>query len=159
MRDEEVKSIKLDTRNLIDATLLGISITLFALVATLKPEVLGDAIFSVQLSLAIPLFMSALLTRSRTPFEKGKNIWDNVAFISHAFAYGFLINIVGLLLSLFVLKWIVILFFFVNIISGLTRSSIRVYLNPEKTRKRVFKELLHISIFIFLGLLPALKIY
>lgn len=160
MEKIERKKFKTDTRNQIDVALVGICVTLFALVATIRPEILSrDIFFTLQLTLAIPLFMSGLLARIKETAHADSARWRKLSFISFTFAYGFFINSIALLLSSIVATYISIIFLAVNTLLTLTRASIVVSYRPEKLKSRILREAFHLALIIFLGLLPILGLY
>jgi hypothetical protein len=108
---------------------------------------------------AIPLFINNLFCRIKQAYKDPRQKWDEIGFLSFTLAIGFFINSVGLLLTLFVSIKIVMLFFFLNIFLSLLRSSVQVYYEHSKLKSKVFREILHIALIIFLGILPALKAY
>jgi hypothetical protein len=157
---EEQKRFKADTRNLIDVTLLAIVITLFGLVATIKPEMVSqNPIFTLQLSLAIPFFICGLFSRIKEATYHDSSSWYVLGFISFTLAYGFFINSVGLMLSFITAIYVSIAFFAVNTLLTLTRAAITVSYSPSKLKERLFREIIHIALIVFLGVLPALKVY
>ena len=157
---EQQKRFKADTRNLIDVTLLGICITLFGLVATIKPEMLSDnPFFVLQLVLAVPFFVCGLLARVKEAAYNDSYKWKKLSFISFTLAYGFFINAIGLLLSFITPLYVPMTFFAVNTLLTLTRAGIVVSYAPSKLKSRILRELIHIALIVFLGVLPALKVY
>lgn len=157
---KEQKRFKADTRNLIDVTLLGICITLFGLVATLNPDMLSNnPIFTLQLVSAIPFFMCGLLARVKEAAYSSSYRWEILSIVSFTLAYGFFINFIGLILSFITPLFIALVFFGVNTLLTLIRATIVVSYNPSKFKSRLARELIHIAIIVFLGVLPALKIY
>jgi|GEM_PF-2927345 len=156
----EINKIKVGTRNLIDVTLLSICMTAFVLVATLNPAILAkNYLFTLQLVLAIPLFVCTLLARIKAAYKSDYKPWDNLGFISFTLAYGFFINVVGILLSLFTALSIVLVFFSVNIILDLIRTGIQIHQYQTRSSRPIFRIILHLLIIILLGILPACKIY
>ena len=154
------KRFKADTRNLVDATFLGICITLFGLVATIKPELLSqNPFFSLQLVLAIPFFVCGLLSRIKEAAYIETRRWATLGFVSFTIAYGFFINSVGLLLSIITPIYTAMAFFAVNTLLTLVRAGIVVSYVPSSLGRRTVREIVHIALIVFLGVLPALKVY
>ncbi len=157
---KEENRFKADTRNLIDVTLLAIVITLFGLVATIKPEMVSEnPLFTLQLVLAIPFFICGLFSRIKSAAYVDSSLWRVLGFVSFTLAYGFFINSVGLMLSFITAIYVSMAFFTVNTLLTLTRAGIVVYYDHSELPKRLFRELIHIALIIFLGVLPALKFY
>ncbi len=157
---QEIKRFKSDTRNLIDATLLGISITFFGLIATIKPELLSqNPLFTLQLVLIIPFVVTGLLSRIKeAAYERAKR-WQWLTFASFTISYGFFINAVGLVLSFVTPLYISLIFFGVSMALTLLRASIVVSYVPSQLNSRVVREIIHVALIVFLGILPALRIY
>ena len=157
---DDRKRFKADTRNIIDITLLGICITLFGLVATIRPMIISqNSIFTLQLVLAVPFFMCGLLARIKEASYADCHRWRKLSLISFTIAYGFFINSIGLLLSFITVAYISMAFFAVNTLLTLLRASIVVSYNPQELKGRVFREFIHILLIVFLGVLPALGVY
>jgi hypothetical protein len=158
--EEEKSRFKVDTRNLIDVTLMGICVTFFGLVATIKPEMLSEnPFFTLQLVLAVPFYVCGLLARIKEASHSDPYKWKKLNFISFTLAYGFFINSIGLILSFITPIYVAMAFFGVNTLLTLTRASIVVSYNPNKLKGRIFREFTHIALIVFLGVLPALKVY
>ncbi len=160
LKKKERSRFKTDTRNLIDVTLLGICITLFGLVATIKPEIISsNPFFTLQLVLAVPFFMCGLLARIKEAVYSDSHRWTKLGFISFTIAYGFFINSIGLLLSFISAVYISLVFLGVNTALTLVRASIVVSYKPQNLKRRIFREIVHISLIVFLGVLPILGVY
>lgn len=160
MKIDEVSKFKSETRNKIDIALLAMCFTAFTFLAANNPKILSENIFlSFQLVFAIPLFINNLFSRIKQAYKDPNQKWDTLGFLSFTLAMGFFINFIGLLLTNFISIKIVMLFFFMNIFLALLRSSIQVYYEPSRLKSKLFRELFHIALIIFLGVLPALNVY
>ncbi len=160
MAIKEVVKFKAETRNLIDISLLATCFTAFAFLASSSPEILSNNLFlTFQLVFAIPLFMNNLFCRIKQVYKNPKQKWNEVGSVSFTLAFGFFINFIGLLLALFVPISVILMFFFLNIFLTIIRFSVQVYYEPSKLKKGIFREILHLLMVIFLGILPALKVY
>lgn len=160
LEKREQGKFKTDTRNSIDVTLLGICITLFGLVATIKPEMISDnPFFTLQLILAVPFFMCGLLARIKQASYRDSYGWEKLSFICFTLAYGFFINSIGLLLSFIAAIYVSLAFFAVNTFLTLVRASIVIYYNPISIKGRLLRELVHVALIVFLGVLPVLGLY
>ena len=154
------RRFKTDTRNVIDVTLLGICITLFGLVATIRPDMISkNPFFTLQLVLAVPFFMCGLLARIKEAAYSDSRRWNKLSFISFTIAYGFFINSIGLLLSFIAVVYVAMAFFAVNTLLTLTRASIVISYDSSRLKSRIIRETIHIALIIFLGVLPALGVY
>lgn len=153
------EKFKLETENWIDVTIISVSITLFALIAGLKPIILSSNIaFALQLVLTLPLFMCCIFIRSKVLFSKAKRRWGTLQDICFTLGYGFFINSVGILLSYFVPINIVMVFFLANILLSLIRQYLKIIEGDrKKTFVRMAREISYILIMVLLGILPALN--
>lgn len=159
-KKDEQKRFKADTRNLIDVTLLGICITLFGLVATIKTEMLSqNVLFTLQLVLAVPFLICGMLARIKEATYSDSFRWRRLSFISFTLAYGFFINSIGLVLAFTTPVYIALIFFGVNTLLTLVRAGIVVSYSPGRLKSRIIREIAHIALIVFLGVLPALKVY
>ena len=85
--------------------LLGACFTFFTFIIAINPDLFKENIFlAVQLTLAIPLFITSILARGKTAYTKHFKKWNRYAFISFIFAYIFLINVIGIIGSYFWFK-------------------------------------------------------
>lgn len=149
-----------EMRNHLDISLLGVCITFLVLIITLKPEILSSYIpFTIQLSLAIPLFICSLLSRIHHVKTPELRAWDNLSFICFTLGFGFLINIIGIVLAIYTPIYVAILFFVTNFILATIRSELKVYYHPKKRSRRLFRDLIYLIILIVGGLLPILKVF
>jgi len=154
-----VNKLKTETRNKLDIAFMTVCITAFTLIASLKPEILNEnKLFTLQLVSAIPLFMCALFSRIKVAYKLYEKKWDTLAFFSFTLAYGFLINTLGILLSFFTVPLIFLTFFGLNIVLDLARSSIKYSYGRNKP-KDFMRVIVHVLLIVFLGILPALKVY
>ncbi|MEI7718760.1 MAG: hypothetical protein WCI72_02745 [archaeon] len=157
---EEKRRFKADTRNLIDVTLMSIAITLFGLIATIKPELLSENIvFGLQLALTLPLFMCGLLSRIKEATYVKSDKWYKLSTFSFTTAYGFFINVVGLILAFISPLYMALSFFGVNTLLTLVRAGIVVSYDKTELKKRIIRETYQILLIILLGVLPALRVY
>jgi hypothetical protein len=157
---EEKRRFKVDTRNAVDITLMGIAITLLGLIITIKPELLIDNPFlGVQLATVVPLFLCGLLSRIKEVSYSNSKRWTTLAHISFYVAYGFFINILGLILAFVAPIYLAMSFFAIDLILTVIRAGIVISYNPNEFKSRIVREVSQLLIIIFLGILPALRIY
>jgi hypothetical protein len=153
----ERTKFKADTRNLIDVTLLSICITLFGLVATIKPEMLlRNPAFTLQLILAVPFFMCCLLARIKEATYIEAKLWYKLGYFCFTLAYGFFINSIALLLSIITPKYLALIFLAVNTGLTLARAFIEIHYKKHETRTILSREIVHMTIIIVLGVCPIL---
>jgi hypothetical protein len=152
-KDSEVKLT-------INVTLLGICFTLFVIITALKAPLLENPFLSLQLTLAIPFFLTASFSRSKF-VEKHQRIkrWELFSYITFILGYSLLLNSTGILLATIAAKWLAIPFFVLNIILAILYSVMEVFDDHSKLKKRLFRDGLFAVIILLFGLLPALGIY
>lgn len=157
--ESELNKRKSGARIPINLTLLGISFTLFGLVVTLNPSLLGKSLLAYQLVLSIPFFMSSIFARSKLAYSTNSERWDKFGFITFILAYSFLINSVGLLMVNFILPIIVVVFFVTNIVLAIIYSMIQFSYDKRTLKKRIFEDLSFILLIVLFGILPVLGIF
>ena len=156
-KNNELKS---HNRILTNLTILGICFTAFTFLIGIKPEILeSNKFLSLQLTLAIPFFITSILARTKQTDNKTYKIWNNLGFATYIIAYSFFVNVLGILLSTFVSIFVSMLFFITNILLALVYSYIEVKYNKYEIRSRLIKDGYFILILIFFGMLPALGFY
>ena len=156
----EINKFKASARNKIDMTLLAACFAAFTFLASNSPEILRENFFlTFQLVFAIPLFMNNLFSRIKQAYKDTQYKWNGWGLISFTLAFGFFINFLGLLLALFVSLKLVLIFFSLNIFLALVRFSIHISYEPKRFRDKFIREIFHIALVIFLGVLPAIKVY
>ena len=152
-----INKAKSDGKIEISCTLLAICFTIFALIISINPKLfLQNSILTLQLTLAIPLFISSLFARDKLAYTENSERLDNYGFFIFIIAYSFLINTVGLLLSSVLSVTVSTVFFSVNILLALLYSCV-VY--GKGMTKRIYKDLVFILLIIILGLLPSIGFY
>lgn len=160
--NEEIKTIQDKARLRMDINLwfLAIAFTLFTFIISLNPTLVKNNIFlSLQLALSIPLLFSSIFARSRLCFSSKVMGWNLYGFITFTVAYGFLINVIGILLATLVGVKIGMIFWVANILSALFYSFLEILEDKIKFRSRLYKDAIFILILILGGLFPALGIY
>ena len=157
---EERRRFKVDTRNAVDITLMGIAITLLGLIITIKPELLIDNPFlGIQLATVVPLFLCGLLSRIKEVSYSNSRRWSKLTRISFVVGYGFFINILGLILAFVAPIYLAMSFFAADLLLTVVRAGIVVSYNPQGFKERLSREAVQLLIIIFLGILPALRVY
>jgi len=154
----EIRNAKNSSKLKISTELIAVSFLIFIFILTVKPEILStEKIVAAQMVLSIPFLLTSALIRSKmTPRKMIR--WEVLGYISFILGYAFLVNTVGILISLYAL-FIGILFFVVNWILVLTYSSVDISYHKSRIKSRFLKDGFFILVQIFLGLLPALGAY
>lgn len=135
--------------------LLGMAITLFILILTVKSELLEFKAISWQLSLAIPLLLASLITNSKiTSFHSfSQHRYFNMIVTSAA--TGLLINTIGLLITKYVDHWIGFSYFILFL-------AIYAYFfikDLKFGKDKVWNESIVLFLIVLLGIIPALTVF
>jgi len=156
-RPIEVIQAKAKSKMEINLWLLGIVFTLFTLIITINPDLIRQNNFlSLQLVLAIPLLCSSIFARSKLGHSQKVNLWETYGYLTYILAYSFLINVVGIFLSVLVNLQIGLVFWIGNILSALIYSLLEIIGDKEKIGSRIPKDLIFIIIIIMFGILPVI---
>ncbi len=148
--------LKLD----LNRNLLGITFTMFVLILTLELRLLTESILiPLQLTIAIPLFLSSSFARVTKNNSRKKEIWNSYAFITFIIGYSFLINVIGLLLSNALNPMLGLIFFLINILTAIIYSTLKFVEEESIIKTRIMKDCLFILILILGGILPSLGYY
>jgi hypothetical protein len=155
--EKKVRSkFKLD----INRSLLAISFTIFALIISLNPGLLRQSFFvPIQLTLAIPLLLSSIFARSKLAYAKKPRLWEDYGFYTFLIGYAFLMNVLGMLLSMSIGLVYGMIFMVFNIFISLTYSIIEVYEDKSTLTSRLVKDSVFITLLFFGGILPSMGIY
>ena len=153
---------KLSLYTAVNSTMLTMCIIMFTFIAasTLGRTILTENyFFTLQLVLAIPLIFLTISSNIHA-VHMGRQ-WHKISFVSLTLAYGFLMNVIGLLLSFFTPAKIFLVFFGVYILTIFAKSTIKLSYekNPDARRERIFKDIFYILVSVFGGILPALQVY
>lgn len=160
INNTEINKLKAESRTVINLRLLGISFTLFTFIAAISPFLLKENILlSLQLTIAIPLLITSIFARKKLAYTKKTELWNKYGFITSTIALAFLLNVVGIFLSVLVGKNVSLIFYASNILIAILYSLFEIYENKSLIKSRICKDLLFILILIILGILPALGIY
>jgi len=106
--------VKASSRIALDRSLLAVVIGVFFLTINLKEELLFQKILSLQLILAIPLFITSILAYSKVGYRKKIERWNMLGWITFIFGYAFLLNVIGILIGEVTGIMMAILFFILN---------------------------------------------
>jgi len=141
----------------IGSRLLGVAITIFILIVTIKFELLAYTIMTAQLIMSLPFLMAAMISNSKIVNQKTLGSYRILNRTTSAIASAFLFNTLGLMVAKYISFWIGILFFVIFIIL----LTILIFIDLDKTtiENKLVSEVLMIAIMIFLGLIPALGVY
>ena len=159
-KKEEKRVIKAVERSKVNLSLLGICFSLFTFIIAINSSILQDNfLLALELTISIPLFLSSVFANSKLAYAKKPEMWRKFGFATYLVGYGFLINVIGMLLSSFVSVKISIIFFALNIITALTYSFLEVIEDRKKLKSRICKDLFFILLLVICGILPSLGVW
>lgn len=149
---------KASQRIAINRSLLGVIITAFFLTINLKKEILFENVLTLQLVLAIPLFLFSMFAYSKMAYRKEIKRWNFFAFSTFIMAYSFVLNITGILIGKFINVNIALIFFGFTWILALTYSFIDISYDKSVIKERIVKDSILISLQFVFGVLIVLGI-
>jgi hypothetical protein len=136
----------------IDSRLLGLAITIFILILTIKSEILEDQITIIQLVMAIPLLLGAMISNARIVDMDSFKQYYLFNRMSNAVGTAFVYNTIGLLIGKYVS-------FSAGLIYFILLSAVLMLLMMTKFNERkLYNEVTMIVIVAVLGFLPLLGI-
>jgi len=141
----------------IDSRLLGVAITIFILILTIKFELLSYTIMTAQLIMALPFLMAAMMSNSKIVNPRTLKSYHVINRTTSAIAFAFLFNTLGLMVAKYISFTIGIIFFVIFIV--LLVALIFIDLDKSTIKNKLMTEILMIALMISLGLLPALGYY
>lgn len=156
----KINEIKSNARLNINLYFLSIVFTVFALIVSIKPDLLKESlIITVQLTFSIPLLISSIFARSKLAYTDKLQLWEEYGYFIFVLSHAFLINTLGILIALLVDKDIAIAFLVFNIVSAAIYSIFEIIEKPSKLRTRIIKDLYFAILIIVGGILPSLGVY
>lgn len=154
LSEPEVKGIEM--RGNLTLRLIGVIITIFVLIITLKPSLIKDNLMiAFQIVLSIPLLISSHffnVRHIRHGRDYGFGPMSSVCFL---LGYGFLINVVGIIFSVIVSKYAGLVFFVINILLSFIYSYVVLRADREKFWRRVKRDAFFALLVICLGIIPS----
>ena len=141
----------------IGSRLLGVTVTIFILILTIKSELLSYTIMTAQLVLAIPFIIGGMILNSKilTSQTLKRYVVMNRMFSSAASA--FIFNTIGLLISKYA-SFVLGIIYFITFITVLL-ALVFIDIDKSEFKNKLIHEILMIVLMISLGLLPALGYY
>jgi hypothetical protein len=136
----------------IDSRLLGVAITVFILILTIKSQILEHNWITLQLVLSIPLLIGAMMSNARMVDIESFKEYYVLNRVSNSLGSALVFNSLGLLIASFVSLTAGISYF---IILGLILAAMMIKFNKRK----IYNELLMLIAIIIGGLLPALGVF
>jgi uncharacterized membrane protein (DUF485 family) len=150
---------KSSNRISLNRVLFSIALAAFFLTVNLKEEFFFDRVLILQLVLSIPLLLTSMLAYSKVGYRTQTRRWNKLAWITFAFGYGFLLNVIGILLAKTSGILISIVFFVSTWVLAIIYSLVDISYDKRVLKERLYKDLLFISIQILLGVFVVLNVY
>lgn len=138
-----------------DARFLGITITIFILILTVKSELLSSWLIATQLILSIPLWISALISQSKIVDSQSLSKYYTLSKFSSGIALAFIYNVIGLLTVKYIFVSTGLIFFALFAVYQLYNTIYHIKIGKTS---RTFRDILLLLILILGGVLPALRI-
>jgi len=159
--DKEEMKTRSEMHVNISLNLMFIAFTIFTFIVAINQDMLkNDPVLAAQLAMSIPFFMGSIQARSKQAHHADSKRLENFGYVCFIFAYGFLINTVGILLATFINIYVSIAFFIVNCLIAVLYSDIIIGMYQMRNLKqRLLKDSFFISFILILGLLHAVGVY
>ncbi|GEM_PF-5052012 len=150
---------KSNDRILMNTSLIVVAFTAFALIVTLQSQIfVAHNILAMQLVLAIPLLLTSTMANSKLAYTKHETHWETLAWATFIFGYGFLLNVLGILIALLIGLFPASLFFLVTIILTFLYSAVEISYNRNALSRRLTRDLIFILVLFIFGILPILAL-
>ncbi|MFA6073693.1 MAG: hypothetical protein WC758_06260 [Candidatus Woesearchaeota archaeon] len=144
----------------INLWMFSVAITIFIFILATNPAMLRSTLaFPIQITFAIPLFITSIFARSKLVRSKKTAMWDNYGTITFLLGYACIVNVIGILLAYFINLKIGLIFFLFSIFISLIYSVLDVIEDDYKWKRRVVKDLGFIILLIVGGILPAMGFF
>ena len=158
--NQKEKEIKSKLRFDINRSLLAIAFTIFALIISLNPSLFRESfLVPIQLTTAIPLLITSLFARSKSAHTNKLKLWEKYGFYTFLVGYSFLINVLGILLSVSIGLVFGLIFLIFNILTSLAYSTIEIIENKHKITSRIKKDSLFTALLLIGGIFPSVGFY
>lgn len=152
-----IKHAKSNSRILMNTSLVVVAFAIFGLIVALESSLLASSVVvTIQLSMSIPFFFTSMLANSKLTYTKHAHHWDTLGWGTFVLGYGFLINVVGILVFILIGALPAIAFFALNIVLTLIYSAVEVSYNHKALPRRMAKDIVFILIIFLLGIVPVL---
>ena len=139
----------------IDSRLLGITMTIFILLLTVKSELLNNKLITMQLVLVIPFLFGSIFTSAKIVNKNSLSRYYAMNRFCSSVAHALIFNTVGLLVATYVSFWIGVLYFIVLLFNLIWLTMLKTP-TPEHGFKNYIKAIIMIPIILLLGLLPTI---
>ncbi|MDD5192613.1 MAG: hypothetical protein PHH54_03135 [Candidatus Nanoarchaeia archaeon] len=134
----------------VESRLLGVAITVFVLILTLKLEFLQKNIIIFQLILSMPFLLVSMISNAK--IVDSDSFKDYYAFnrVTNSVGVAFIFNALGLLINSYVAKTAGTIFFIILLFLFVCLFFI------DLNKRKLYNELVVIIIVFLFGLLPAI---
>ena len=154
-----LKHGKSNARILMNTSLIVVAFAVFALIVALQKHLLiAHQMLTMQLVLAVPFLLTSTFANSKLTYTRHDRHWDTLGWATFIFGYGFLLNVVGILVDLLIGIWPAALFFLVNIILTLVYSSVEISYNRKAMQRRLAKDLIFILVLFVFGIMSIMAL-
>jgi hypothetical protein len=130
--------------------LLGMTITLFILILTVKAELLEYTPIAWQLSLAIPLLIASLVVNTKIICQETFDKYKKFNLLVTSVSIALVANTIGLLISRYI-SHVIGISYFVLFIALYT-----YFLIKDLKSRKIYNETIIILLIFLLGLLPTM---
>lgn len=145
-------------RMMINSMLLGATVSMFSLVASLQGKLLRDNVWlAIQIVLAIPLFATACITSALERKKETERIWYNFSWFNFIIGYAFAFNSIGIIISAITSVLVGMVFFATSISLFLFYSLLLILVEGRDIKERIVKDSIFIIIQLVMGVLVILK--
>ena len=153
--DEQQRLKRAPGYTTVDARFLGIAITIFILILTVKSELLASKIIAGQLVFSISFWIATLISQSKIVDIQSLHKYYGMNKLSAGIALAFIYNTIGLLTVKYIDVTIGLIFFGLYAAYELRAGILHL---TEHKEGRMLRDLLVVLILILGGILPALGI-
>jgi len=158
--DQAERELKGKIRLDINLWMFSVAITIFVFILATNPNILRATFaLPIQITFAIPLFITSIFARSKLPHAKKPEMWETYGATTFLLGYAFIMNIIGILLATLINLQIGLIFFLFSIFISLFYSVLDVIEDDYKWKRRLVKDGAFILVLILGGILPALGVY
>jgi hypothetical protein len=158
--DQSERELKGRIRLDINLWMFSVAITIFVFILATNPEILKSTMaLPIEITFAIPLFITSIFARSKLLHAKKPDMWETYGSTTFMLGYAFMVNVIGILLSFFINLNIGIIFFLFSILISLVYSVLDVIEDDYKWKRRILKDLGFIALLVVGGILPALGVF
>jgi len=155
--DLMLKQGKSNARLFMNTTLIGVAFTIFTLLVTLQTSTLANNEFlTMQLVLSIPFLLTSTLADTKLSYTKHEKHWDTLGWSNFIIGYGFLLNVVGILVYHLIGFWPALTFFLVNMALMMLYSAVQISYDRTAMYRRVAKDMVFIAVLLFFGIMQIL---